>query len=123
MAGKSNGRRPQQVGEAIQRELSDLLLRELKDPRLGFVTIMDADVSPDLKHARIFVSILGSDEEQQASMAALDSARGWLRRELGQRLSLRYIPELQFRADKTEETADRINRLLNEVNREATTEG
>ena len=123
MAGKSNGRRPQQVGEAIQRELGELLLRELKDPRLGFVTIMGVEVSPDLKHARVFISVLGSAEEQQASMAALVSARGWLRHELGQRLDLRYIPELQFRSDKTEETADRINRLLNEVNREGTTEG
>ena len=114
MPGRSNNRRPAQVGEAIQRELSELLLRDLKDPRLGFVTIMGVEVSPDLKHARVFVSALGSDEEQQASMAALESARGWLRHELGQRMDLRYTPELQFRADHTTATADRINRLLQE---------
>ncbi len=118
MPGKSNNRRPTQVGEAIQRELGDLLLRGLKDPRLGFVTIMGVEVSPDLKHARVFVSALGSDEEQQASMTALISARGWLRHELGQRMDLRYTPELQFRADSTNATADRINRLLLETRTE-----
>ncbi len=115
MAGKSNNRRPTQVGEAIQHQLSDLLLRGIKDPRLGFVTIMGVEVSPDLKHARVFVSVMGTAEEQQASMEVLERARGWLRHELGGRMALRYMPELQFRADHTTATADRINRLLHEV--------
>jgi ribosome-binding factor A len=108
-------RRQQQVADAIQKEVSVLIQRELKDPRLGFVTVTRAEVSPDLHYARVFVSILGTPEEQQASMKALQSAAGFLRHELGSRLTMRYIPALQFRADVSIAHSDRIARLLSEL--------
>ena len=111
-------RRQQQVADAIQKEVSVLIQRELKDPRLGFITVTRAEVSPDLHHARVFVSILGTPEEQAASMKALESAAGFLRHELGNRLTMRYIPALQFRADISIAHSDRIARLLTELEAE-----
>jgi ribosome-binding factor A len=111
-------RRQQQVADAIQKEVSVLIQRELKDPRLGFITVTRAEVSPDLHHARVFVSILGTPEEQAASMKALESAAGFLRHELGNRLTMRYIPALQFRADLSIAHSDRIARLLTELEAE-----
>lgn len=108
-------RRQQQVADAIQKEVSVLIQRELKDPRLGFVTVTRAEVSPDLHYAKVFVSILGTPEEQQASMKALESAAGFLRHELGSRLTMRYIPAIQFRADVSIAHSDRIARLLSEL--------
>jgi ribosome-binding factor A len=111
-------RRQQQVADAIQKEVSVLIQRELKDPRLGFVTVTRAEVSPDLHHARVFVSIMGTPEEQAASMKALESAAGFLRHELGTRLTMRYIPALQFRADASIAHSDRIARLLHQLEAE-----
>ena len=108
-------RRQQQVADAIQKEVSLLIQRELKDPRLGFVTVTRAEVSPDLHYAKVFVSVLGSPEEQAASLQALASAAGFLRHELGRRLSMRYTPALQFRTDSSIAHGDRIARLLTEL--------
>src|SRR5205814_572230 len=94
-------RRQQQVADAIHKEISLLIQREMKDPRLGFVTVTRAEVSPDLQHARVFVSVMGTPEEQAASLKALESAAGFLRHELGHRLTMRYTPALQFRADSS----------------------
>ena len=93
-------RRQTQVADEVQQIISVLLQREVKDPRLGFVTVIKAEVSQDLKYARVFVSVLGSPEEQKASMEALNSSRGFLRRELASRMSIRFVPELQFRLDR-----------------------
>lgn len=111
-------RRQQQVADAIQKEVSVLIQRELKDPRLGFITVTRAEVSPDLHHARVFVSILGTPEEQESSMQALTSAAGFLRHELGTRLSMRYIPSIQFRSDISIAHSDRIAQLLNQLEAE-----
>lgn len=111
-------RRQVQVADAIQQYMSELLQRELKDPRLGFVTVTRAEVSQDLKYARIYVSVMGSPDEQKASMAALESGKGFIRREIGHRLNLRAVPEIQFRLDTSAEYSDRINRLLNELKAE-----
>ncbi len=108
-------RRQIQVAEEIQQIISVLLQREVKDPRLGFVTVIKAEVTSDLKYSTVFVSVLGSAEEQKASMDALTSSRGFLRRELASRMSMRFVPELRFRLDHGVEYSDRINRLLNEL--------
>ena len=108
-------RRQQQVADAIHKEISVLIQRELKDPRLGFVTVTRAEVSPDLHYARVFVSVLGTPEEQTATMKALDGAAGFLRHELGSRLTMRYTPALQFRADASVAHGDRIARLIGEL--------
>ncbi len=108
-------RRQIQVAEEIQQIISVLLQREIKDPRLGFVTVIKAEVTSDLKYSTVFVSVLGSAEEQKSSMAALTSSRGFLRRELAGRMGMRFVPELRFKLDHGVEYSDRINRLLNEI--------
>ena len=108
-------RRQIQVAEEIQQIISVLLQREIKDPRLGFVTVIKAEVTSDLKYSTVFVSVLGSAEEQKSSMEALTSSRGFLRRELAGRMGMRYVPELRFKLDRGVEYSDQINRLLNEL--------
>jgi len=108
-------RRQIQVGEAVQQHMSYLLQRELKDPRIGFTTVTAVEMSADLKYARIFVSVMGTPEEQQATMDALTSGKGFIRREIASRLDLRFAPDIQFRLDTSAEYSDNITRLLNEL--------
>jgi ribosome-binding factor A len=108
-------RRQIQVAEEIQQIISVLLQREVKDPRLGFVTVIKAEVTSDLKYSTVYVSVLGSAQEQKSSMEALTSSRGFLRRELASRMSMRFVPELRFKLDRGVEYSDQINRLLNEL--------
>ncbi len=108
-------RRQIQVGDEIKQIVSVLLQRELKDPRIGFVTVTGVQVTQDLKYARIHVSVMGSPEEQRATMDALASARGFIRREIASRMDIRFVPEIQFRLDKGVEYSDQIARLLNEL--------
>lgn len=106
--------RAQRVGEEIKREVSDLL-RSMKDPRIGFVTVTDVAVSNDLRHAKIFVSVYGSEEQKQESLEGLKAATGFVRSEIGRRIRLRHTPEIQFRLDGSIERGLRINQLLNEI--------
>jgi ribosome-binding factor A len=108
-------RRQIQVAEEIQQIISYLLQRELKDPRIGFATITQVEVTSDLKYARVYVSVMGTPEEQKATMDAFQSSRGFIRRELAGRMNIRFVPELQFRQDRGAEYSDQINRLLNEL--------
>ena len=112
-------RRQIQVADAVQQHMSYLLQRELKDPRIGFATVTSVEMSPDLRYARIFISVMGTPDEQRATMDALASGKGFIRRELAARLDLRFAPEVQFKLDTSAEYSDRINRLLNELNAEA----
>ncbi|HOK55618.1 MAG TPA: 30S ribosome-binding factor RbfA [Armatimonadota bacterium] len=109
--------RQEKVGELLKVEISQMLQRELKDPRIGFVTITDVEVSPDLRHARVFVSIMGEEEERQASMKALKSASGFIRSELGKRLRMRVTPDVEFRIDSSIEQGARIFELLEQIKR------
>jgi len=110
-------RRTERINDLIREELSDLLRRSVKDPRLqSFVTVTEVEVTPDLRHAKVFISVLGTEEEKHDVFKALESAGGFLRHELGERVHLRRAPELDFRRDDTMEKADRIMRLLKEVN-------
>ncbi len=111
-------RRQQQVADLIQREISVLILRGLKDPRLGFLTVTSVEVTPDLKIARVFYSVMGTPEEQKATQTALQGATGYLRHELAGRIDLRYAPEIQFRNDPSIAQGDRISRLLAEIGQE-----
>jgi len=95
--------------------LAEVLAREVKDPRVGFVTITGVKVSPDLRHARVFVSVLGEDEEVARSMAGLESARGYMRSELGKHLRLKYLPEIEFVLEHGTEEALRLANLMREV--------
>ena len=106
------GKRLDRVNQLIKEEVSTLLQRELKDPRLGFVTVTEVDTAKDLRQAKVFVSVLGGDEQWKASIAALTSARGFIRNWLRQHLDLRVTPELVFRPDRSMEHAARIQALL-----------
>ncbi len=106
------GKRLDRVNQLIREEVSTLLQRELKDPRLGFVTVTEVDTSKDLRQAKIYVSVLGGDEQWKASITALTSARGFIRNWLRQHLDLRVTPELTFRPDRSMEHAARIQALL-----------
>ena len=109
-------RRSQRIGELIQEEVSDLLRRQVKDPRLGgFITVTKVDVSADLKQARVFVSIMGTDEEKRQAMQGFQAALGFLRHELAARLQLRFFPELTFHRDDTIEEASHVLQLIKEV--------
>jgi ribosome-binding factor A len=109
------GKRLSRVNQLIKEEVSAALQRELKDPRLGFVTVTDVETSKDLRVAKIFVSVLGDDKQWTASMAALTSARGFIRSWLRQNLDLRVTPDLDFRADRSMEHAAKIQSLLKKV--------
>ncbi len=111
----SRPKRTVQVGGLIQKEISELLLRKIKDPRLEMITITAVEVSPDLKLARVFFSRFGEVAEVQRGLEGLQSAAGFLKRELGQRLKLRHVPELEFRHDTSFEYGDRIESLLKDL--------
>ena len=113
------GKRLDRVNQLIREEISTLLQRELKDPRLGFVTVTEVETSKDLRTAKIFVSVLGDDAQWKASMAALESAKGFVRNWLRQHLDLRVTPELDFRADRSMEHAAKIQALLRQVGGES----
>lgn len=107
--------RAEKVKEFIKEELSLILQREVRDPRIGFVSVTDVEVSQDLRHARIFVSVLGTEEEKAATMEGLGSAARYIRRALGQRLQMRFTPDLSFRLDESIERGSRVMKLLGEV--------
>ena len=108
--------RADQVGEQVREEIMSIIRRDLKDPRIGFVSITAVRMSPDLRQARVRVSVLGSSEEQKASIKGLVSATGLIRHELGRRLqNLKFSPELRFELDPSIEYAVHINELLKEV--------
>jgi ribosome-binding factor A len=104
------------VDEAIREVLSDALgSGELKDPRIGFVTVTDVKTSPDLRHARVYVSVLGSEAEQAASLEGLASAHGYLQSKLAEQVRMKRTPTLSFELDDTAARADRIERLIGEA--------
>jgi ribosome-binding factor A len=103
--------RASRVRESLYREFSDIV-RNLRDPRIRSATVVDAEVSRDLKHARMFVSVLGSEEEKKEAVAALENALGHIRREIAQRISMRQIPEVSVAYDDTSERASRLTALI-----------
>ena len=107
--------RQDRVSDLIRDEVSRLLLREVRDPRIGFVTVTGASVSADLKNVRLFVSVLGSDEARQDSLKALNSAAGFFRRALFKNLRLRFAPSVVFRLDESLDRGERIDRVLREI--------
>jgi len=106
--------RKERLREELRREASDIL-RKMKDPRVGFVSVTDVEVSQDLRHVKVFVSIFGSDEDKERTLEALEHARGFVRTEIGRRIRLRHTPEIHFRLDESIERGHRINALLRTV--------
>jgi ribosome-binding factor A len=104
--------RLQRVNQLIREEISHLIQRELKDPRLGFVTVTEVDVAKDLRTAKVYVSVLGSDSQWESSLQALESARGFIRSWLLPRLRLRSVPHLTFHPDRSMAHAAHIQTVL-----------
>jgi ribosome-binding factor A len=111
-------RRPQRLALQIQHEISLILSRDMKDRRIGFVTITGVELSSDLRHAKVFVSVMGSEAEKKASLDTLGHAAGWIRHELGQRIRMRFLPEIVFRADSSQTYGEHIDRLLEDIHEE-----
>jgi ribosome-binding factor A len=107
--------RQRRVSDEMRIQLAELLMHHVKDPRLGFVTVTEVRMSPDLSHARVFISILGEEDDETSALAALRSASGFLRREIGRRVRLRHTPQLHFEVDRTLDHSDRIEELLREA--------
>lgn len=107
--------RSRRVGEQIQRELAELVQRELKDPRLGMITISAVEVSRDMSVAKVFFTVFGEDHDEKQSLEGLERASGFLRRELGHRMRLRSVPELRFHYDHSIEKGTRLSALINEA--------
>ncbi len=109
--------RAARVADQMRDELAQLI-RELKDPRIGFVSIVKVEVSGDLRHAKVYVSVMGSEQQKKQTMKGLQSATGYLRSELGRLIRLRYTPELHFELDESIEHGTRIAQLLTQVQQE-----
>ncbi len=108
--------RPERLAEIIKKEFSAMLHNEIKDPRMGFITITRVVVSSDMSTAKIHVSIYGSGEEQNATMKALSKAHGYIRSELGKRIKIRHTPDISFKLDTSVVQSIRVMELLKEIN-------
>lgn len=107
--------RVSRVGEQIKKELSQIIQQEIKDPRIGFVTVTAVEMSGDLQQAKVFISVLGSQAEKDESIHALEKAKGFLRSEVGRRIQLRHVPEIHFSIDQSLDHSEQITRLLHDV--------
>jgi ribosome-binding factor A len=92
-----------------------MISRDMKDRRVGFVTVTGVRLSPDLRHAKIFVSLMGSESEKKESLETLNRANGWVRHELGQRIRMKFLPDVVFLTDTSQEYGERIDRLIDEI--------
>src|SRR5688500_734970 len=108
-------RRTEQIGEAIREAVAEILARGLKDPRIGFVTVTRVEATPDLRQAPVMVGVLGDKTAQDKTLAGLKQAAGYLRREVGQRLKLRFTPELVFQYDPGIEATERVASILQDA--------
>lgn len=109
--------RHDKITEAIRKEISLIVHDELKDPRLGFVTIMSVELTKDLRYAKVFFSVLGSDEDYKKTKEALESASGFIRKLIAERVRLRFTPEFSFREDRSQEYSIEIEKALQEVHK------
>ena len=110
---KPTFKRSERVSDQMKHEIADILMRKIKDPRIGFVTVTDVEVADDLRNAKVFVSVYGGDKEE--TLKGLKSATAFIRLELGRRMRMRFIPELLFRFDATVERGAHIMELLHEI--------
>jgi ribosome-binding factor A len=113
-----SGSRPARIGDQLRVELSELISRSVQDPGIGFLTITHVKVTPDLQIARVYYTTLGDDQARRESRRALERAAPFLRRQIGSRLRLRRVPQLQFFFDESIERGDRIERILQDLSSE-----
>jgi ribosome-binding factor A len=117
------GKRSDRVADLIQKEVSEMLVRSIKDPRIGFVTITRVTVSDDCRLAKIYFSVVGTLSEREESTKGLNSAKGYIRKELGRRMSLRYTPEIMFQFDPSIEYAIHIGEVFQHLHQESKKNG
>ncbi|HCA7661273.1 TPA: 30S ribosome-binding factor RbfA [Staphylococcus pseudintermedius] len=108
--------RAERVGEQMKKELMDIINNKLKDPRVGFLTITDVQPINDLSLAKVYLTVLGSDKERENTFKGLEKAKGFIKSEIGQRMRLRIVPDLQFEYDESIEYGNRIERLIQDLN-------
>jgi ribosome-binding factor A len=108
-------KRADRVSLAVKREVAEMLIREIKDPRIGMVTVTGVTMSPDLRHARIYYSVLGGEKELKDSAAGLKQATPYIQRQIGHRIRLRFTPELDFQYDHSLEYGSHIEQLLKSI--------
>ncbi|MBO1003764.1 30S ribosome-binding factor RbfA [Pseudogracilibacillus auburnensis] len=110
--------RTNRVAEQMKKEIGEILNQKLKDPRIGFVTVTDVELTNDLQHATVFISVLGNDNEKQDTLIGLAKASGFVRSEVGKRIRLRKVPDITFQFDEAHEYGNRIDAILRELNKE-----
>jgi len=110
--------RANRIAEQMKKELSDIIGRKLKDPRIGFVTVTDVEVTGDLQIAKVFLSVFGSEEDKENTLAGLAKAKGFIRSEIGRRIRLRKTPDLIFELDESLEYGNRIETLIKHIKEE-----
>src|SRR3989304_9577373 len=115
------GKRSEKVADLIQKEISQMLVKSIKDPRIGFVTITRVAVSEDCRSAKVYFSVAGTLEERERSMEGLSSAKGYVRKELGRRIRLRYTPEIIFKFDPSIEYAIHIGEVFRQLKKDEET--
>jgi len=112
-------KRSARVGDQIKKDVANIIMLELKDPRLGLITINSVELSDDLRYARVFYTVFGDEKVKKESQKGLDSAKSFIQRELAKRIRIKRIPELTFKYDQTIEKASRIDHLLNQIQNES----
>jgi len=117
------GKRSEKVADLIQKEISQMLVKSIKDPRIGFVTITKVTVSEDCRFAKIYFSVAGNLAERESSQKGLESAKGYVRKELGRRIRLRYTPEIMFQFDPSIEYAIHMEELIQSIHQEKGPDG
>ena len=115
-------RRVERVSDLIKQEISNIIRNDLKDPRVGFITVTSVDLSQDLRHAKVFISVMGTEDERLKSMEGLERAAGFIRSSLGNKIRIRHIPELLFRHDESYEYAARIAEVMKQIEPEIKSE-
>ncbi|MGM8214514.1 30S ribosome-binding factor RbfA [Bacillaceae bacterium W0354] len=113
-----NNIRANRVAEQMKKELGDILSRKIKDPRVGFVTVTDVQVTGDLQQAKIFISIFGDEEQKDETLVGLAKSKGFIRSEIGKRIRLRKTPEISFEIDHAIEYGNKIEKLIRDINKE-----
>jgi ribosome-binding factor A len=112
----ASGGRAVRVAELVKHEIANMLIKGLKDPRIGFVSVMGVKMSPDLRYANVYISLYGEDKDKKSSLIGLQNSSGWVRRELGKNLKLRLTPEVRFFEDTSLEDVYHLENVLQELN-------
>lgn len=110
--------RAERVGEQMKQDIMDIVNNKVKDPRVGFLTITDVELTNDLSHAKVYLTVLGSNKEIDNTFKALEKAKGFIKSELGSRMRLRIIPDLTFEYDKSIEYGNKIERMIQDLHKE-----